>query len=1069
MNSDPEEHHGGDQQSGTPGDRREHILPRFSLKRRITVLMLLATTAVIGTIASLGIPLELIPTGYDEPSLSVRANWQDTPAEELLEKVTLPLEEELSTVPGLQDVYSWATTGRTSCFLVFKLGTDMDVAYREVRDRVERARARVPAEVDRITIGKQDATAIPVYMMSVAFGEEVTDSYNLIQNEIILPLKRIDGVADVNTEGLQEKEILIELDRELVDAAGLNIYELGLELGSDNFTMASGHVLSGERKLMLRSVAKYGSVEELENRMVAPNVRLGDIGTVRYEVPEKKFRVRAMGKEALVVQVLKEGEANALEISDKVDAVVEEMKKNPRLALVDVEKFFSQGSTIRESLGIMLDSGRIGGIFAALVLFFFLRRFRMTLIITGSIPLSLLIGLVAMYFFGESLNILTLLGLMISVGLLVDNSVVVAENIFRLHKGGMSRSQAVIHGAGEISLAILMATLTTIIVFLPVSLVEGQAQFFMMRLALPITVSLAASLIVALVFVPLAVYLTLPSHGAEEKTSRRGLMMRNALHRVYDATFERLNHGYNKVLAYFLRSRVDLIMAIILCSVGTGLLFEHVRKLEVSAVQEEDRSGFEIGVSMPQATTLEDAEKYFLEIEAKLTEMQEDLDLEGFFYWHHSTYGEINGWFKNPRTNDTSPRDAIQAFVAEMPEKGGVKVYSGNESENEKDSQNVQVYSLRGDDAAQLEDIADNLETVFQRVPGVVGIKRSGDVPTEELGLAVDRDRAQRLGISPEVVAGVVRNSLGGRQLPKFYRDGREIPVRVRYQEEDRESLAKLYDFQVPTNSGEAVALSAVASPERLEASKRIWRRNKQTARTITVELSDDDPSGTRRRLKNVIASLDLPEGVSFGNPRRGGGVDEDVAAMLFAIQLSIIFIYLLMGFLFESFVLPLSILATIPLAGFGVVWAHLITGYNLDPLGLVGVVILIGVVVNNGIVLVDYINRLRESGEERFEAVLLAADRRFRPIMMTALTTISGMVPLTLAGTTSIGMSYKSFGLTLIGGMTTATFLTLLVVPVFYTLFDDLRGAIGALFSGAKKLEEPLPKEAVTSAATPE
>ncbi len=1033
-------------------DHREHLLPRFSLDRRITVLVLLATALVVGAIATVGIPLELLPRGFTEPSLTVRAVWPDAPSQEMLDKVTLPLEEELSTIPGLTNLFSFATTGFTRCHMTFKLGTDMNVAYREVRDRVERAKARLPDEVERVMIHKFDSASFPVYGLGLAIDPNLTGAYDLIQNEIVLPLQRIDGVASIDGHGLEEKEILIELDRELTSASGLNIYQLGLELEDDNFTLASGHVHAGGKKLLLRSVAKYPDIAALENRLVGPSVRLKDVATIRYDEPEKKYRARIDGYPAVALMVFKEGEANALAVSDAIEAEVEKIQANPRLSLIEAQGFFNQGAIIRESLSTLLGSGAIGGVLALLVLFFFLRRFRLTLIIALAIPLSLVVGLTAMYFAGETLNIMSLLGLMISVGLLVDNSVVVAENVFRLHRQGLERRQAAIHGAGEISLAIIMATLTTIIVFLPVSLVQGQGQFFMLRLAIPITVSLVASLFVALIFIPLAVYLTLPSSGGNGHHSRLGDAVRHGLHRAYDQTFERLHTAYNAMLGFFLRRRMDLVMAVaIVLVVSSALAFKEVKLVDV---QEEERGFFEIDVVLPQSTTLEEAIEYFDQTEAYLKAHREELDLDGFFILHFEAFGEIQGWFNSPRRNDLSPREAIERLSEALPDKAGVKVYTGLESDDEKETQNVHVFTLYGEDSKQLEELAEDLEEVFVSVDGVLGVKRSGDRPMDEIGLVIDRERVQRLDVNPEAVAGVVRNSLGGRALPKFYRDGREIPVRVRFEEQDRASLAELFDFRVPTNTGELVTLASVTDAERLEAPRRIFRRNKRIARTITLELEEGREEEARAALIALASQIDLPEGVTFGEPRRRGrggqSQSDENQAMFFAMGLSVVFIYLLMGFLFESFILPLSIVLTIPLASIGVFWIHFLTGYDLDGLGLVGIVLLIGVVVNNGIVLVDYVNRLRARGESRRQAVLDAADRRFRPIMMTALTTIGGMIPLTFSGSSSIGISYTSFGLTLIGGMTTATLLTLLVVPVAYTLFDDLREVTSAVLRRA-------------------
>lgn len=1018
-------------------DRKEHILPRFSLQRRITVLVLLATALVVGVISTLGIPLELFPQGYTPPSLNVRAIWSDAPSQEMLDKVALPLEEELSTVPGLNNVVTFATTGFTRVFMSFKLGTDMDVAYREVRDRVERAKARMPDDADRVMIHKEDSGSFPVFGIGVAIDPSLVDAYDLIQNEIVLPLKRLDGVANIDAQGLEEKEILIELDRELVAANGLNIFQLGQDLGEDNFTLASGHVYAGGKKLLLRSVAKYPNVEALENRLVGPSVRLKDVATITYQEPEKRYRARIGGRPAIALMVFKEGDANAIDVADRLAVAIEEIRTNPRLELITIEPFLDQGKIIRESLNTLLSSGAVGGILAVLVLFFFLRRFRLTLIITLSIPLSLVLGLTAMYFAGETLNILSLLGLMISVGLLVDNSVVVAENIFRLHRQGLPRREAAIRGAGQISLAVIMATLTTVIVFLPVSLVEGQGQFFLMRLSIPITVSLVASLLVALVFVPLSVYLTLGKQGTQG-SNPLGDWVRNVLRRIYDLTLQPLNRAYSGMLRFFLRRRFDMLM-LILASVALTIAVPY-QSVDLVDVQDEERGFFEIDVLLPQSTTMEESVEYFDAVEAWVKENQERLDLDDFFIFHREANGEIQGWFNRPRTNDLSPRAAIEELSENLPDKAGVRVFTGQERDQEKSSQSIHQLTLFGEDSTLLEALSERLEPTFIDLPGVLGVKKSGDRPADEIGLVIDRDRAQRLDLNPEIIAGVVRNSLRGRALPKFYRDGREIPVRVRFQESDRESLDELYNFAVPTQEGESVSLASVTEAERLDAPKRIFRRNKRVARTITLELEEGSEGMARAAIVKAAARIDLPEGVSFGSANRGPSEQqENNKALGFAMLLSIVFIYLLMGFLFESFILPVSIICTILLAAMGVYWTHFIFGYHLDGLGLVGIVLLIGVVVNNGIVLVDYVNRLRAAGHSRTEAVVMAADRRFRPIMMTALTTVGGMVPLTISGTTSIGLSYTSFGLTLIGGMTFSTFLTLLVVPVAYTAFEDL------------------------------
>ena len=329
-------------------------------------------------------------------------------------------------------------------------------------------------------------------------------------------------------------------------------------------------------------------------------------------------------------------------------------------------------------------------------------------------------------------------------------------------------------------------------------------------------------------------------------------------------------------------------------------------------------------------------------------------------------------------------------------------------------------------------------------------MRKSDDKPPNELGLVVDRERVQRYGINPIVVAGVVGYALRGQSLPKYREEGREVPVRVRYQKKDRDNLESLESFMVPTADGGVLPLSALIEVRQLQSPSTIWRRDKRISRTITLDLVEGQEKTARADLRAIMKDLDLPEGVAFSDSTPQRRLDEDLKGLIFALMISVVFIYLLMGLLFESFILPLSIIFTIPLASLGVIWIHLLAGMDID---------FLGVVVNNGIVLIDYVNRLRAQGHERREAILLAADRRFRPIMMTAITTIGGMVPLALSGRMESGISYTSFSLTLIGGMTTATLLTLLVVPVFYTFFDDLRAAFEAALRRVLHARRAAPK----------
>jgi HAE1 family hydrophobic/amphiphilic exporter-1 len=1041
-------------------------LTEFSLKRRITVLVMLMSLVVVGIVATLGIPVELFPRGFTSQSLFVGVPWQNAPTQEVLDKITLPLEEELSTVHGLDRVNSFSTLGFARVFLNFKQGTDMDVAYREVRDRVQRARLHFPEDVDRVFIRKHDASGIPVCVIGLAIDPSITDRYNLVKREVLQELERIDGVANVVADGLEEKEIIIELDRKKAEGHGLNIYQLAQALGGDNFTMASGHVRDSGKKFLLRSLASYKSLEEIENRPVTATVRLKDIARIRYEEPERRYSVRVNSRPAVAAVVFKAGDANTVEVSRRIQKAFDEMKKNPRLASIFMEILFNQGEVIEDSLTNLVHGGVIGGVLAAVVLFVFLRRFRLTGIITLSIPLSTLMALTVMFFAGETLNILTLLALMIAVGMVVDNSIVVAENIQRMHKDGMSRRDACIKGAGEIALAITLATLTSVVVFVPVALVEGEGQFFLTRLALPLSVSLLASLLVALAFVPLSVYLTL---GANDSKKRHALVnwshdrINAVMRRFYDLTFERVNRGYCHGLEFFLKRRLDLVLALIALFAVTYFL--PFKKVELVEQQEEDQSGFEIGVEIANEYSFEDVGEYFREAEKILEKSKDEYGLKGYFVFHRQQFGRVEGWFDQDKPRKLSAKEVGEKVVKAMPKKPGIKLHYGRENDAERErSQEVFVFHLEGDDAQILDEVATRLEPMIHRVEGVLGIRSGEDPAPSEMALVVDRDRASASSVNPEVIAGLVGYALRGSSLPKYNHEGREIPVRIRFQESDRESLTDLSGFQIPVTNGAFVSLSTLINPRVLNTPKSISRTDKRISRTLTVELKKETAKAARDSLMALQRQFFLPEGVSFSQTRIKTQAEE-ITNILFAAGLSIMFIYLLMGFLFESFILPLSIICTIPLGAIGVSWIHYLTGKDLDFLGLVGAILLIGVVVNNGIVLIDYVIRLRAEGMERAQALVTASARRFRPIAMTALTTIFGMIPLTFAPPSRLGISYKSFGLTLIGGMTTATILTLLVVPIFYTFFDDARVAFMRALRRAfrSKPAEPDAKTAAT------
>ena len=1043
-------------------------ITRLSLSRKVTVFVFFLTILAVGLIAVGRLPLEKYPRGQEGHYMRIRTGWDSGVAQEAMEKIGLPMEEELSTVRGISSMDTRAHQSSAEVSLRFKRGTDMDVAYREVRDRMERASLRFPEGVDDYRIYKYGGTSTTACRMSIRYND-ATNLYNDVEKHLIRPIQRIDGVADVSFR-IRRKEIQIEVDKERADAYGLSISNLSRRLRGDNFTLSSGTVIDGGKKYLLKSTSTFHSMNDLANIPLNDTVTLRDVATIKYEVDNEHHDIERWNQmQSAQISVYKESEANTVEVCSAIAAAVEEILNEPALAPYEISIYSNYGKVIKSHLYNLFKNGLMGACLAAVVLYFFLRQFRLTVIIALAIPLCLFIAMTAMFFAGDTLNMTSILGLVICVGLLVDNSVVVAENIHRHYQSGLSRWDACLRGVGEIGLAVTTATLTTIIVFLPSVLVGGEMRFMLYQLALPVVSALLASLGMAIIFIPLSVYMTVDSekNGNGETERRRRDRIKGVLAFIYNWTFEKLNRGYNKALEYYLRRRLDL--AFILIILLSGTYFYGFQKVEFAGYHQDDPDEFRMRLRFPDHFTIEDKNAYFKTLENIVETNKVEFGIRSYrVEFDKRSYGELD-------VNHTAagppniPREEIPDRLYNLiPEIPGVRVYySGMDTGMEKRNDHKSRHHLRlvGDDSRQLEEVGEMLRPVFENLPGVLSLedKDSDDAPNE-LALLIDRDMASSIGVSPNDVAGAVSSALRGRSLADFKGNGRQIPVKMRFSEEDRAELDDVNNYQVRIEDGRYASVGALTRPAMLKSQTYISRKNKKLSYYITMKLKAGEEREARSAIYEAQKNIDLPEGVSFNNPPVTYN-DDEVSASLIAMGLSVIFIYMLIAFLFESVLMPLSIVLTIPLAAIGAIWAHFVTGVSIDDMGMVGCILLIGVVVNNGIVLIDYANRLRAGGMARNEALLLATRHRFRPIVMTAMTTIFGMIPLTFAShlqsigafiegiigvnllafasTAEMGRSFESFGFMIIGGMASATLFTLLAVPVFYTLIDDAQKAL--------------------------
>lgn len=1029
---------------------RDNAIVRTALVRPVTMLMLFLSGIVIGIIALVNIPLELLPSGASAPFMSVEVNYPNATAQDVEEKISIPLEQALATTPKLDRITTNSRSDGSSIYLMFENDADMDVAYREIRDRIARVEGDLPSEVDQVRIQQQSADAIPVVFYGVRWPEGLDGAQDIIERHLIRKIERVEGVGLVSAWGQQEREIRIEVDRELAEAANLNIFEIAQNLAQSHFNLASGEIREAEGVFLVRSMASFETKEQLEETIVGPNdLRLDDVANVVYDYPESERHDRYKGQPTMALFAIKESQANTVDVCDAIKIAVDEAKTDPALAQFDIQPIFIQGDTIRTSLDQVVDSGLQGGLLAILVLIFFLRRVRLTVIIAGAIPLSMFLALPFMYFRGQSINLVSLIGLMICIGLVVDNSVVVAENIQRYRTRGMSRLAAALHGASEVALPVTLATATTMVVFLPAALLSsGQTQFFMVRMVTPVCVSLLASLFVALILIPLAAAFVFEIDlfkGVKEGSLRYRIMKideawKRVLGKVYDATLGRLTKLYGKLLAASLRRRMDVVMVSLLAMASLAIPMNPETGVQFELQQNGGGRQVSIKYTIPSDVELEEADAFFRELEVWFDQHRDEYNADGEYIQIEPGYAQVQIFFKPPQDGDPPYREAGKEIFDQLPTPPGwIKRSDFGDSDGAAESAFPVV--IFGDDHQTVQEVKEKLEPQLLGVEGVVSVKERGDsARRDELALSIDRGTAERYGVAAGVVGNTVAYALRGTPLPRLNTEEREIDVWIRYQKEDREQLEDLLEFKVPTEKGGVLPIKTLAEKNVQKGETTLVRRDKRVASVVALELDPDDRAATVARLQKLLVEYRLPEGVSFDADTEQRETDDSVRDLQQAGLLGLVFIFLLMGFLFESFVLPLSVVPAVPLSFVGVWWFLYITGSNMDPLAGIGVLLLLGVVVNNAIVLVDFINNARAAGVPRAQAVIQAGIQRFRPILMTALTTVGGMLPLAFAEAPAEGIPYGPFGKTLVGGMVTATVLTLIVVPVFYTMFDDLR-----------------------------
>lgn len=1022
--------------------------------RPVLTLMVTLAILLVGTIAFIKLPLRFAPEGLSQSQVNIWIPVRQgrTPAE-VEDKIAKPFEDQLRTISGVQKVTS--DSDHDSAVFRIKLDPGMDptLAAAEVRDRVQRARLQWPSDVDRYFTWREDASSVPLAFFQMLTPERSAD-WDVLIDKVVQPrAEAVDGVGRVEIWGLLDETIRIWFDREKLVSHRADFYQLIERLSRDNFIEPAGELDDGEHRFLLRVDNKFRSLDQIRAYPVRPGLALEDVARIERVPSVRDSLSRFNQKYTYMGMVYAAAGTNPVEASDRLRAVAETLQVDPRLEGLEFRFLFDQGAMITDSLETLLSTSLQGGALAILALLLFLRNLRFTIAISLAIPLALLIVGGWLFFAGESLNLLTMAGMTLGVGMVVDNSVVVLENIRRLRDQGLPLRTACIRGPREVGLAVSMATLTTVVVILPMVFIgDPQARASLAAVGIPLSVALVGSLLVGLILLPSGL-----RHfgGAAGRSAAPKAQQDSRFSPVY--WLLRFNRS---LLRLALRHRFVASIVGILCVYSCQI---PASNLEFSGGGSGPFRSGEVSVRMklPRGLDLREVEREVIIYEDFVLSKREEWRVENVSsrFNRRSASIEIDLEDNISHAETEELRDLIEKTWPRRPgtevrlsDSGGSRGGGGGNNSEEEDERSF-VLRLYGRDSQFLMTLAQTVRDEVARLPEVAKVEIPQLDDSQEVVIHLDRDRMQELSVEADVLQGTIASGLQGRVLTEFEEKGRDTRLIAEFDSEHNPSLLDLKETEVFARR-QFQRLADMSSIRFTDALGSVKRTDGRIHVTIVGRRAIDvGPAALSSKLEEIMRRHPLPRGYSWTDESQFVESQEEMGELMDALYLGITLVFLLMGVLFESVILPLAILFTIPFALLGAFWSLFAFYGKNDPMAVIGMILLCGIVVNNGIVLLDCIARLRAAGMERHEAILEGTRRRLRPIVMTAVTTIVGLLPMAVFGESSgQGLSYVSLSITVAGGLALCTVFTACVVPLAYTFMDDLSVWLQATWARAAR-----------------
>lgn len=1014
-------------------------IAEFSIRRPITTIMCFVSLVVVGLIASFRLPLEALPD-ISAPFLFVQVPYTGSTPEEVERNIIRPTEEALATMTGIKRMRSSATSEGASIFIEFSdWDRDIAIAASDARERIDAIRSDLPDDLQRYNVFKWSSSDDPVLKVRLASATDLTGAYDMLDREFKRRIERIPGVARVNISGAPPNEVEIAISPDRLTAHNLSINDLSERLRTLNFSISAGQIDDNGQRVRIQPIGEITDLQELRDLVIdTKGLRLGDVAEIRLKPTRMNYGRRLDGNPAVGLDIFKERSANLVEVSRAALAEVEAIRTQPSMRDVQIKVIDNQGKMVTSSLLELAEAGAVGLLLSITVLFFFLRHWPSTLMVTLAIPICFVITLGFMYFAGVTLNILTMMGLLLAVGMLVDNAVVVVESIYQERERMPDQPRlASIIGTRNVAIALSAGTLCHCIVFVPNLFGDtNNISIFMSQIAITISVSLLASWLVAVSLIPML--------SARMQTPK--------LVHSETGVIARLQRRYARVLQWTLEHRGWSVSGIVLV-VLVSLVPMKLTKIDMFGGE----GGHEvfIGYNWKGAYTFGQMSDEVARVERYLDDNREKLHITQVYSWYSEQEGSSTMVTFDVEHAGNMP--AVQEALRKgLPRSARADYIVGNTGDGGSGGGNNQVQvQLVGDSTQMLQEIGQEVVPLLAQRKELRDVRIDNGEKGSELSIHVDRERAAAFGFNAEQVASFVGLALRGAPLREFRRGDSEVPVWVRFAGAEQSSPEDLASFTVRTGDGRSVPLLSLVDVAVKPSATRVGRTNRQTTLTIKANLAEKVtvPEG-RKAMEDLLTQMSFPAGYSFTFDGGDYGDDnEAMAQMMFNLLIALVMIYVVMAAVFESLLFPAAIMSGVLFSIFGVFWLFWITGTSFGIMSFIGILVLMGVVVNNGIVMIEHINNLRRHGMGRTRALVEGSRERLRPIMMTMGTAILAMIPISMTDTQLLGNGppYYPMARAIAGGLAFSTVVSLLFLPTIYAMLDDMSTAASRIIQRAR------------------